>query len=187
MKIPFTNINVSKKEAISLGVGAAWAGFTLAFGSAPLSLLTATATPLLTTVITAAAVVTAGFVGKKATDYGMQVALRAENNPDSWYAKALEKVGVDLNRDDEDYNPENDSDDESEYEYQAANRKQAAELAADRADDNQLAADYGQAVAITPASLMQRARNAVFGSKNGYEQAAIDAMPARTLRSGKGF
>lgn len=177
MKIPFTNINVSKKEAISLGVGAAWAGFTLAFGSAPLSLLTATATPLLTTVITAAAVVTAGFVGKKATDYGMRVALRAENNPDSWYAKALEKVGVDLNRDDEDYNPENDSDDESELEFTAA----------DRADNNQLAADYGQAVAYTPASLMQRASRAVFGSPKGYEQAAIDAVPARTTRSGKGF
>lgn len=173
MKIPFTNINVSKKEAISLGVGAAWAGFTLAFGSAPLSLLTATATPLLTTVITAAAVVTAGFVGKKAADYGQRIAAKAQNNPDSYYAKALAKAGLDLDKDDTDYGYESEDSDLDEDQDASIDNDEVAGLRADQRKD------VRGAYAVEPESLTQRAVSLITRRNNvqgrGYTEAEVKA------------
>ncbi|MGE3320014.1 MAG: hypothetical protein AB7I18_12040 [Candidatus Berkiella sp.] len=173
MKIPFTNIKVSKKEAISLGVGAAWAGFTLAFGSAPLSLLTATATPLLTTVITAAAVVTAGFVGKKAADYGQRLAARAQNNPDGYFARGLEKVGFDLDKDDTDYGYESEDSDLDEDQDASIDNDEVAGLRADQR--NPIRGAYAvehESLASRAVSLITRRQNV---QGRGYTEAEVQA------------
>ncbi|MCS5712145.1 hypothetical protein [Candidatus Berkiella aquae] len=74
MKIPFTNIEITRNEQIGLaagGIAAAglgWAAFSLGFGSAPINWLTGIATPLATTAITATAAGIA-YGAKKAADY----------------------------------------------------------------------------------------------------------------------
>ncbi len=62
MKIPFTNIQLSPKQAVaavSTMVGTLWASFSLLFGSAPVSAVSVIATTAVTTAITNAT----GFVG----------------------------------------------------------------------------------------------------------------------------
>lgn len=153
-------IRLTRGEKIGVTAAAvsAWPLFSLVFGSAPLTLVTAIATPVATT-----ALLGAGYLAAKSVKFFM-----------------------DNNRWTSDYAPEFGPDHASEEGYGKFSRKQQRRFAADVAgleDDFAMT----QAGSYTHRTLLHRGNQPVNYTLAPINKAEVDAMPHKTTRSGKGF
>lgn len=192
MKIPFTNIEVTRNEQIGLtagGIAAAglgWAAFSLGFGSAPINWLTGIATPLATTVITAAAAGIA-YGAKKTADYVLgaasnQIEDYAASHPESRLGRWTE------------YTPDNADQNDYDHTIPAAAFNIPGDMRFTKAgtfhktDVKQMYRDFNQTTVSTFShpTLTSREKQVEY-TVPALNQSEIEKIPQNTTRSGKRF
>jgi|GEM_PF-4276282 len=169
MKIPFTNIQITRNEQIGTGLlaVAGWAAFSAAFSTAPL-LATLVAIPGVSA-LAVGAVKAAQVAGRKIME---QLEDYAEKYPEGKVANFVA------------FAPSFGPDEQDEHEMDA---DEGEELTA--AERNGLHADYAdtQAASFTQRTLLNLRERAVQYTMPALNRKEIDAIPERTLRNGKGF
>ncbi|MCS5712426.1 hypothetical protein [Candidatus Berkiella aquae] len=167
-------------------VGAAWAAFTLGFGSAPITALTLGLTPLATTAVTALAA-GAGYATKKLTNGALNLVSNAiesvaSKNDDGFVAKRLGQGTLFDRALAGEYRPTFGPDRQNDMDLKPGKAIALNEKLALRRDfkDTQVESE-------TRPTLFSRGRKGVQYTVPAIDADAIDAMPQHTTRSGKSF